>query len=116
MQECAVKKYWEEKRYCHRDIIDKDYNVKLSIDKFKSTYQLRIKNKTPNSMSLLIDNHSDIVSRLKVKERLNLIYYPKDTPYPRFNLGTMIRHITKCDQTEAKNYFLIGLEILKGKN
>ena len=105
----------EEKRSESRNILNEDYNIKLSIDRFEKTYRFKLYNKSKKSISLLIDKSFDILSRIKVFDKLYMIYYPADTSYPRWYIGTTVRHITKYDRIKSKSRYLMGLELLKTK-
>ena len=110
-----LKNSINEKRSEERFIIDEAYNIKLSIDGFTNTYQFKIYDKSIKSVSILIDKYLDILSRIRVGDKLYMIYYPTKSSYPKWYLGTTIKHITKYDQIKSKSSYLVGLEILNRK-
>ena len=110
-----LKNSINEKRSEERYIVDEPYNIKLSIDKFANTYQFKIYNKSRKSVSIIIDRHFDILSRIKVGDKLYMTYFPTKSSYPIWYIGTTIKHITKYDQIKSKSRYLVGLELLNRK-
>jgi len=102
-----------ERRSEIRKQVDQYYNVEFLNDGLDGTHLLKIWNRSPKSMCLLVKENSDILPRLKVGDTLKMIYYPRDSLYPRVYLGAVIQHITKKDQRRLNNHYLVGLETLE---
>jgi hypothetical protein len=105
-----------ERRSEPRIQVDKYYSVEFAIDGIDVAYQFKIWNIASSSMSVLIREDSAILPRLKVGDILNVKYYAKDSPYASEVLRTAIRHVTKNDEGRLKGHYLVGLEILEGKD
>jgi hypothetical protein len=113
MRKHGTARKLKERRTEARNHVNQYYNVELSIDGFNVTHKFRIWDKTPTSLSFLVNKHLDILPQLKVGDTLYTIYYPTDSFYPRVYLGTLIQHITKCDQGFLKGHYLVGLKVLE---
>lgn len=76
-------------------------------------YQFRIWEEASSSLSVLINEKSEILPRLKVGDTLKVKYYSDDGLYPSEYQKSAIRHITRSADGRLKGHFLVGLEILK---
>jgi len=102
-----------ERRSETRKQVDQYYTVEFLNDGLDGTHLLKIWNRSPKSMCLLVKENSDILPRLKVGDTLKMICYPRDSLYPRVYLGAVIQHISKKDQRRLNDHYLVGLETLK---
>lgn len=102
-----------ERRSEPRRPADRYYSVEFSLQGLECPYQFKIWNMASRSMCVLVKEGSEILSRLRVGEVLNMKYYPTDVISPSECLETAIRHITKDDQGRFKGHYLVGLEILR---
>jgi hypothetical protein len=92
------------KQYCSAEFL---------IDGLELPYQFRIQEISAPCLYVLVKENSDIVSRLKVGETLNVKYYsPSSSPGKGYQ-KTAVRQITKNDQGRLKGHYLVGLEILE---
>jgi len=105
-----------EKRSEPRKKVDQYYSAEFSFGGLLLPYQFKIWNIAPKSMCVLIKEDSDILSRLKVGDTLDVKYYSTGSQYPSDYLKTAIRHITKNDQGRFKGHYLVGLEILENQD
>ena len=96
--------------------MDKYHSVEFAIDGIDVAYQFKIWNIASSSMSVLIREDSAILARLKVGDILDVKYYSTDSRYASEYLRTAIRHVTKNDEGRLQGHYLVGLEILEGKD
>ncbi len=89
------------------------YSVMFSFRGADNTYRSRVWDKATSSMHLLIEGTSDLLSRLKVGDTLNMRYYSTDLRNPSEYLETSVQHITKRDQGRLKGHYLVGLDIVR---
>ena len=99
-----------------RTQVDKYHSVEFAIDGIDVAYQFKIWNIASSSMSVLIREDSAILARLKVGDILDVKYYSTDSRYASEYLRTAIRHVTKNDEGRLQGHYLVGLEILEGKD
>ncbi|MGD2125072.1 MAG: hypothetical protein PVG99_03275 [Desulfobacteraceae bacterium] len=93
---------------------DQYHSAEFSVDGLDLAYQFRIWNVAPASMCVLVKEDSDLLSRLKVGDTLDVKYYSPRSSCPSNYQKTAISHITKNDQGRLKGHYLVGLEILEG--
>lgn len=91
------------------------YSVLFSLHGADNTYRSRVWDKAPSSMHLLIENTSDLLSRLKVGDTMNMRYYSTDLRNPSEYIEASVQHITKRDQGRLKGHYLIGLDIVRSR-
>lgn len=77
-------------------------------------YQFKIWEEASSFLSVLVNEKSEILPRLKVGDTLRVKYYAHDGLYPSEYKKTAIRHITRNEEGRLKGHILVGLEILKG--
>ncbi|MBW2022282.1 MAG: hypothetical protein JRI39_04600 [Deltaproteobacteria bacterium] len=92
------------------------YAVEFSIEGLELPYQFRIWNMASRSMCVLVKEGSDILSRLKVGDELNMKYYMGGAMAEPEYRPTTIRHITKSEDGRFRGHYLVGLEILAGES
>ncbi|RLB43841.1 MAG: hypothetical protein DRH12_01905 [Deltaproteobacteria bacterium] len=105
-----------ERRSEPRKTPEEYYAVEFSIEGLELPYQFRIWNMASRSMCVLVKEGSDILSRLKVGDKLNMKYYVGGSVAEAEYRPTAIRHITKSEDGRFKGHYLIGLEILAGES
>ena len=91
---------------------DRYYSAELHVDGVEVLYQFKVWDAASSSLSVLVNERSQILPRLKVGDTLDVKYYSSDSKYPSNYQKTAIRHITKNDEGRLKGHFLVGLEIL----
>ena len=116
MEESDVTKEQVGKRAEPIEHANPYYSVEFSINGLEIAYQFKIWNTESTPMCVLVKEDSNILPRLKVGETLNMKYYPTGSTYPPKCLDTAIRHITKNDQGRFRGHYLVGLEILDGRD
>jgi len=92
------------KQYCSAEFL---------IDGLELPYQFRIQDISAPCLYVLVKENSDIVSRLKVGETLNVKYYSASSSPTKGYQKTAVRHITKNDRGRLRGHYLVGLEILE---
>lgn len=95
--------------------INQYYSVMFSLRGADNTYQARVWDKATSSMHLLIEGTSDLLSRLKVGDTVNMRYYSTDLRNPSEYLETSVQHITKRDRGSLKGHYLVGLDIIRSR-
>ena len=115
MQEHVAPGRMMERRCEPRKTPEEYYAVEFSIEGLELPYQFRIWNMASKSMCVIVKEGSDILSRLKVGDKLNMKYYVGGTVAQAEYRPTAIRHITKSEDGRFKGHYLIGLEILGGE-
>jgi hypothetical protein len=103
VEELSVMKKTAD-RYCSAEFL---------VEGLAAVYHFRIWDMAAPSLSVLVNEKSGILTRLKVGDTLNVKYYSNDWVYPPDFKWTAIRHITRNDQGRLKGNFLVGLEILE---
>jgi hypothetical protein len=100
-------------RKSHGKGIAKQYcSAEFLIDGLELPYQFRIQDISAPCLYVLVKENSDIVSRLKVGETLNVKYYSASSSPAKGYQKTAVRQITKNDRGRLKGHYLVGLEIL----
>ena len=112
MSAYAAATRFVERRSEPREVPDQFYSVEFCLDGLGIAYQFKIWNVASRSMCVLVKEDSEILSRLKVGEILNMKYYGHDRVCPTTCLETAIRHITRDDNGRFKGHYLVGLEII----
>jgi hypothetical protein len=87
------------------------HSVMFSLRGADNTYRSRVWDKATSSMHLLIEETSDLLSRLKVGDTVNMKYYSYDLRNPSEYLEASVQHITKKDRGRLKGHYLVGLDI-----
>jgi hypothetical protein len=106
---------FSERRSGPRKQVDQNYHVECLVDGLDVTHQVRIWNKARKSIRLVVKENSDILPRLKVGETLKMIHCPIHSVYLCVYVEAVVRHITKEDQGQLKDHYLVDLEILKSQ-
>jgi hypothetical protein len=102
-----------EKEGGQRKKADRYYSAEFLVEGMEVLYQFKIWDAAPSFLSVLVNEHSQILPRLKVGDTLRVKYYSSDARYPSNYQRTAIRHITRSDEGRLKGHFLVGLEILE---
>ena len=80
-----------------------------------NTYRSRVWDKATSSMHLLIEDTSELLSRLKVGDTVSMRYYSTDLHNPSEYLEASVQHISKIDRGRLKGHYLVGLDIVRSK-
>jgi len=88
------------------------YSVELSTRDLNLSYQFKIWNMASKSMCVLVKEDSEILSRLKVGDVLEMTYYSGSVTQPTEHLKTEIKHITKDEGGKFRGHYLVGISIL----
>lgn len=91
---------------------DHYYSAEFLVEGVEVLYQFKVWDAASSSLSVLVNEHSQILPRLKVGDTLDVKYYSTDAAYPSRYQKSAIRHITRNDEGRLKGHFLVGLEIL----
>ncbi|MBW2067064.1 MAG: hypothetical protein JRJ03_19320 [Deltaproteobacteria bacterium] len=112
MEHNAARVYLPERRSEPRLMVNRPCRCKFSLDRFKGSYDITIRDRTGKSMSLLVEKNSGILPMLRSSPVTHLMYYPSDTGFPVIHIGASVRHVTNQEGTAEKGYCLVGLEFL----
>ena len=116
MREYAVGNKSQE-RWLNSGIpLEQYHSVEFSTNCRECLYQFKIWYFGPESMCVLVKEGSGLLERLEVGDILKMKYYATDSFYPTKDFETQISHITKEDHGRFKGHFLVGLEMLEGRN
>lgn len=96
----------------HTRKTDQYSSAEFLVEGLSVLYQFRIWKEASSSLSVLVNEKSEILPRLKVGDTLKVKYYSDDGLYPSEYKTTAIRHITRNEDGRLKGHFLVGLEIL----
>ena len=89
------------------------YSAEFLVEGMEVLYQFKIWDRASSSLNVLVNEHSQILPRLKVGDTLKVKYYSSEPDYPSKYKKTAIRHITRSDEGRLKGHFLVGLEIIE---
>lgn len=92
---------------------DQYYSAEFLVEGVEVLYQFKVWDAASSSLNVLVNEHSQILPRLKVGDTLDVKYYSCDSNYPSSYQKTAVRHITRNDEGRLKGHFLVGLEILE---
>ncbi len=112
MQDHVTPGQMIERRSEPRKTPEQYYAVEFTIEGLELPYQFRIWNIASKSMCVLVKEGSDILSRLRVGDKLNMKYYVGGAVTEPEYRTTAIRHITKSEDGRFRGHYLVGLEIL----
>ena len=101
-----------ERRSEERTEANQYYSAEFLVEGMDTLYQFKIWNAAPSSISILVNEKSGILPRLRVGDTLKVKYYSDESGYPTNYRKSAIRHITRNDDGRLKGHFLVGLEIL----
>jgi len=99
-----------------REQLDQYRNVQFLSKELNGAHRLKIRDKSSKSMCFQVKEGSDILPRLNIGDKLEMIYYPAQSCYPCVYLEAVVRHITKRNQGRPEESYLVGLEALKRQN
>ena len=94
----------------------KYHSVEISMMGAPVHYQFKIWCMGSSPMCFFVKENSDILSRLKIGDTLNMKYYSNDSGYPPESLTTQIRDITRKEQGQFRGHCLVGLQILENQD
>jgi hypothetical protein len=105
-----------ERRSEPRKKADHYYSAEFLVEGMDVLYQFKIWDVAPSSLSVLVNEKSQILPLLRVGDTLNVKYYSNESGYRSDYQKTAIRHITRNDEGRLKGHFLVGLEIIDGQS
>lgn len=115
MGESAMTNKLNETRFEPNNQVDQYDRIEFSINGLVP-YLFKVWNTASMSMTVLVKEGSDILSRLNTGDTLPVKCYLTNSVYPPDYLETAIRHISKNDQGRLKGHYLVNLEVLKSRN
>ena len=92
---------------------DDYYSAEFAVEGLEVSYQFKIWEKAPKTMTVLVKENSDLLQLLKVGDTLRVKYYSVKSAYPSHWQKTAVRHITWNDQGRLKGHYLVGLEVVE---
>jgi hypothetical protein len=87
------------------------HSVEIAVDGLAIPYQFKIWQNPSMPMCLLVREDSEIVSRLKEGDVLNMRYYSEASKYPTEHMETEILQIEKNQEGRFKGHYWIALGI-----
>jgi hypothetical protein len=87
------------------------HSVEIAIDGLAIPYQFKIWQNPSMPMCLLVREDSEIVSRLREGDVLNMRYYSEASKYPTEHMETEILQIEKNREGRYKGHYWIALGI-----
>jgi hypothetical protein len=87
------------------------YTVELHVEAPDATRQYKVWHKATTYMSVVLEETSNLVDRLRVGDRLKIKYFETDQAVPSEYLETEILNIKKRDQGRLKGQYLLDLQI-----
>ncbi len=105
------KKAWEKTSF-----LDRYCSVEIANSSIDPSYRFKLWNIASSSICILVKENSQILSRLKKGDTLNMKYYAKNSLFPAENRETTIRNIKKNKNGRFKGHYLVDLEILDNQN
>ena len=87
------------------------HSVEIAIDGLAIPYQFKIWQNASRPMCLLVREDSEIVSRLKEGDVLNMRYYSEASKYPTEHMETEILQIERNQEGRFKGHYWIALGI-----
>jgi len=116
MKEYVTADTTVERRAAARSEIGRYYEVSFLSGGPDGTYRLKIMNRSSNSLGLVVQDDSDILSSVGVGDRLEIVYNPSQASSYYIHQSSVVRHITKTYQGPVHKYYIIGLETLPRPN
>jgi hypothetical protein len=101
----------DEKRSERRKILDQLYSVEIDLGRPLPIYQLKLRDISGHGACILVQKDSSILKHLKVGQELKMKYWTDSISEPKGFFKTQIKHISKQDEGQFKNHYLIGLFI-----
>ena len=93
--------------------VDRCFTVEFPLEGCGGRCQFKVWHKAPTSMSFVVREYRDVLSRLKVGRSLNMRYYDTDLSRPSEYLETRIQKIKKSNRGPLRGQYLVDLEIRK---
>ena len=87
------------------------YAVEFSLEGLQLPYQFKIWN-LPAEPCVLVKEGSELLSRLRVGDKLNMKYYSDEKVEGVVCRLTEIRYITRNEDGPFRGHYLVGLEIM----
>ena len=101
----------EERRSEHRNILDQLYRVEIDLGRRIPIYQLKLRDISGHGICILIQEDSSILNHLKVGQELRMKYWTDSRSEPKGYFKAQVKHVSKQDEGQFKNHYLIGLFI-----
>jgi hypothetical protein len=85
----------------------------MNLSEALSIYQFKFyPHSNLNEAYVLIKDNSHILRHLNSGEKVDMLYYPKETEAPAERFNTQIKNITKKKQGLFKGHFMVALSIV----
>ena len=101
----------EERRSEVRDSLDQHYRVEIDLGRPIPIYQLKLRDISGHGRCILVQDDSSILDHLEVGQELKIKSWTNSSAAPRGYFKAQVKHISKQDKGQFKNYYLIGLFI-----
>lgn len=101
----------DERRSEFRNILDPLYSVEIDLGRPIPIYQLKLREISGHGRCILVQEDSSILDHLKVGQELKMKYWTDIRSEPTGFFKAQVKHITKPDEGQFQNHYLIGLSI-----
>lgn len=101
----------DDKRSEHRKILDQIYSVEIDLGRPTPIYQLKLRDISGHGTCILVQEDSSILKHLKIGQELKMKYWTDSISEPKGFFKAQVKHISKQDEGQFKNHYLIGLFI-----
>lgn len=116
MVQNATVGVWRERRSEPRTRAEQYHSAEFMFEGVEAHYQFRIWDTASSSMCVLVKETSEVLALLTVGVTLRVKYYSGNSAYPSEARDTVIRHVTRDDRGRFKGHYLVGLEIVQGRD
>jgi len=103
--------HFDERRSEHRNKFGQLYSVEIDLGRPVPIYQLKLRDISGHGRCIFVQEDSSILNHLKVDQELKMKYWTDSRSEPRGFFKAQVKHISKQDEGQFKNHYLIGLFI-----
>lgn len=111
MPDDVFTNHFEERRSEDRTRLDQLYSVEIGLGRSIPIYQLKLRDISGHGRCILVQEDSSILDHLKVGQELKMKYWKDSRSEPEGFFKAQIKHISKQEEGQFKNHYLIGLFI-----
>jgi hypothetical protein len=115
MKSSAAESFVYNMVISERDL-EQYYCVEIPVSRINTVYQFKIWEVEYMSLSILIDECSDLLNWIKTGDRLKMRYYSHDPENPYQDLYTELIYIERQGHGRLRDHYLAGIEIMEEQN
>ncbi|MBT3311785.1 MAG: hypothetical protein HN737_13910 [Desulfobacterales bacterium] len=102
----------DDRRVDDRKSPDQYHSVKFTKSGLDIPYQSKLRDISEKGMCIVVPHDSVLLSHLNIGDILDMEYYTEEGRMPVEQAKTQIKHITKNDQGQFKEQYIVGLSKL----